>query len=202
MSKIDSVIFDWGGVLVDDPRPGLMQYCAKAFGISVEDYIKVHDRFLDDFQKGLVSEEEFWSRVCSQLKKPKPTQHSLWSEAFRSAYSPRQKVLALACKLHANVYKVALLSNTEVPAMQFFYEQGYDVFDVRVFSCMEGMVKPDRKIYEVAVEKLGSTAEQTVFIDDKPDFIKGAEQVGLNTILFKSLDQVNDQLVKLGVKID
>ncbi len=202
MSKIDSVIFDWGGVLADDPRPGLMQYCAKTFGVLVEEYIKVHDRFLDDFQKGLVSEEEFWSRVCSQLKKPKPSQHSLWGEAFRAAYSLRQEVFALACKLHANGYKVALLSNTEVPAMQFFYEQGYDAFDVCVFSCMEGMVKPDRKIYKVAVEKLGSTAAQTVFIDDKPQLIEGAKQVGLKTILYKSLDQVNDQLVKLGVKID
>ena len=202
MGKIDSVIFDWGGVLINDPRPGLMQYCAKIFGVSVEEYIKVHDRFMDDFQKGLVGEEEFWSRICRLLKKPKPAQHSLWGEAFRAAYSPRKDVFALACKLHANGYKVALLSNTEVPAMQFFYEQGYNAFDVCVFSCMEGMVKPDRKIYEVVVEKLTSNAEQTVFIDDKPDFIEGAKQIGLKTILFKNLDQVNDQLIKLGVKID
>ena len=202
MGIIDSVIFDWGGVLIDNPRPGLMQYCAKAFGVSVEEYIKVHDRFLDDFQKGLVSEEEFWSRVCGLLKKPKPTQHSLWGEAFRAAYSPRQEVFALAFKLHANVYKVALLSNTEVPAMQFFYEQGYDAFDVRVFSCMEGIVKPDKKIYEIIVEKIGSNVKQVVFIDDNPDFIEGARQIGLKTILFKNLDQVNDQLIKLGVKID
>jgi HAD superfamily hydrolase (TIGR01509 family) len=73
------------------------------------------------------------------------------------------------------------------------------MFDVLVFSCVEGVMKPDRRIYEITLERLGSMAGQAVFIDDRQDYIQGAEDVGLNTILFKSIDQVRDELAGLGV---
>jgi putative hydrolase of the HAD superfamily len=199
-AKVEAVIFDWGGVLIDDPRPGLMRYCANAFDVPVEVYTEVHDKFLEEFQKGLVSEQTFWQRVCKELGRPQPKQNFLWGEAFRSAYSPRPEVFALASALRNKGYKTALLSNTEVPAMEFFHQLRYDMFDVLVFSCAEGAQKPERKIYEVTVEKLISRPEQAVLIDDKPQFIEGAQQAGLNGVIFKNLEQVKSDLAALGVK--
>jgi len=208
MEKIKAIIFDWGSVLIDDPRPGLMRYCAQAFNVPVEVYTQVHDKFLEDFQKGLVSERTFWQRVCKELNRPEPQpaarltgrRNSLWGDAFRSAYSPRAEVFALASALHNKDYKTALLSNTEVPAMEFFRQLRYDMFDVLVFSCAEGAQKPEKKIYEVTVEKLASRPEQVVLIDDKPQFIEGAQQAGLKGILFANLEQVKSDLAVLGVK--
>jgi len=194
--------------LIDDPRPGLMRYCANAFGLPVEVYTSVHDKFLEDFQKGRISEQTFWQRISKELNRPQPKpathtagkQNSLWGDAFRSAYSPRAEVFSFAAKLHNKGYKTALLSNTEVPAMEFFHQLRYDMFDVLIFSCTEGAQKPERKIYEVTVEKLGSRPEQAVLIDDKPQFIKGAQQAGLKGILFANLEQVKNDLAALGVK--
>jgi len=200
MQKIEAVIFDWGGVLIDDPRPGLMRYCARAFNVPVEVYTQVHDKFLEGFQKGLIEERTFWQKVCKELNRPEPKRNSLWGDAFRSAYSPRAKVFALASALRNKGYKTAFLSNTELPAMDFFHQLRYDMFDVLVFSCAEGTQKPEREIYEVTVEKLGSAPEQAVLIDDKPQFIKGAQQAGLNGILFENLEQVKGDLAALGVK--
>jgi len=200
MEKIESVIFDWGGVLIDDPRPGLLQYCADVFGMAQEQYTPVHDSCLDEFHKGLVSEEAFWQEIARKLSKPIPEASSLWSEAFRSAYVPKQEMFSLASSLHDKGYKTALLSNTELPAVEIFHELGYDMFDVLVFSCEEGMMKPDRKIYDLTLERLGSQAEQSVFIDDRPDYIQGAKDVGLHTIHFESIAQVNEKLAKLGVE--
>lgn len=199
MARIESVIFDWGGVLIDDPRPGLLQCCADAFDVAQEHYTPIHDSFLDEFHKGLISEERFWQEIARKLGRPTPKATSLWSEAFRSAYVPKQEVFSLASSLHAKGYRTALLSNTELPAVEFFHELGYDMFDVLVFSCTEGMMKPARRIYEVTLERLGSQAEQSVFIDDRPDYIQGAKEVGLNTILFESTAQVKNGLVELGV---
>lgn len=210
-AKIQAVIFDWGGVLIDDPRPGLMRYCANAFNVPVEVYTQVHDKFLEDFQKGLIEERTFWQRISKELNRPEPKpatsatggagrQNSLWGEAFRSAYSPRAEVFALASALHSKGYKTALLSNTEVPAMEFFHQLRYDMFDVLVFSCAAGAQKPERKIYEVTAEKLASRPEQAVLIDDKPLFIKGAQQAGLKGILFENLEQAKNDLTSLGVK--
>jgi putative hydrolase of the HAD superfamily len=202
MEGIESIIFDWGGVLIDDPEPGLMQYCAGAFGVAKEDYIKVHWKFAADFQKGSVTEDTFWARICSELNVPKPNTTLFWTQAFQTVYSPKKDMFALASCLQKNGYKTALLSNAEIPTMQYFYQQRYDMFNVLIFSCAEGTKKPERKIYELALEKLSSKPNQSVFIDDRPNCINGAKEVGLNTILFKSAEQVKSELSRLSIKID
>jgi len=200
MGKIDSIIFDWGGVLIDDPRPGLLRYCADAFGVVQEDYTPVHDSCLNEFHQGLISEQTFWREIVGKLGKSIPNSQSSWYEAFKSAYVPKSEMFVLASSLRAKGYKTALLSNTELPAVEFFYELDYDMFDVLVFSCEEGMMKPDRRIYDLTLERLGSQAERAVFIDDHLDYIQGAQKVGLNTILFESIVQVKDRLTELGVE--
>ena len=119
--EIKAVIFDWGGVLIDDPAPGLMQYCAKELNVSKQQYTEAHQRFEADFVKGLISEDTFWSRICRELNIPKPKAHSLWTDAFKSAYIPREDMFSMAASLQKNGYKTAVLSNTEKPAMQYFY---------------------------------------------------------------------------------
>lgn len=199
MEQIESVIFDWGGVLIDDPRPGILRYCAEAFGVPLEDYTPVHDSFLDEFHKGKISEETFWLQITGKLGKSMPPTRSQWYEAFRSAYVPKQEMFHLASSLHDKGYKTAILSNTELPAVRFFHEQGYNMFDLLVFSCVERVMKPERRIYEITLERLGLKAEQAVFIDDRQDFIAGAKQAGLNAILFEGIDQLKRELTELAV---
>jgi putative hydrolase of the HAD superfamily len=202
MKTIKSVIFDWGGVLINDPAPGLMQYCAKVLNVSKEDYIKAHNKFETDFQKGLIPEDTFWERICSELNVPKPNIPSLWAEAFEAAYVPRDEMFSMAASLQENGYRTAVLSNTEVPAMQFFFLQRYEMFDAAVFSCFESVKKPDGEIYKRTLKNLGSKPEQAIFIDDKQEYVNGANEVGINTVLFQNIDQVKDELNQLGVKID
>jgi len=202
VKTIKAVIFDWGGVLIDDPWSALMHYCSKVFEVPIDTYAQIHGTFLPDFQRGLISEQIFWKKVYRELKKPKPDRPSLWGDAFRAAYSPRPEVFSFVAELHNKGYKTALLSNTEVPAMRLIGQLNYDMFDELIFSCAEGAVKPEKKIYEIAVGKLDSQPEQTVLIDDKAEFINGAKEVGLNGITFKNLKQVKEELAKLGVKID
>jgi len=199
MEVIESVIFDWGGVLIEDPAPGLVKYCSESLGVSKEDYINVYDRFGGDFQRGVISEEEFWGRMYGELGVSGPTVSSLWADAFKAAYVPREEMFALAAGLQEKGYKTALLSNTEKPAMQYFHELGYDMFAVKVFSCAEGSVKPEREIYELTVQKLGTDAGKSIFIDDKAKYISGAQQAGLKTILFDNVGQVESELSQLGI---
>ena len=202
METIEAVIFDWGGVLIDDPRPGLLRYCANAFGVSQEVYTPIHDSFLDEFGKGLISEKEFWRGISRKLGKPLPEVPSLWSAAFRSACKPRPEVFALVSALHESGYKTALLSNTEVPAVEIFHESGYDMFDALVFSCEQAVAKPEPRIYEIVLEKLDSPAGRSVFVDDRHNYVEGAKAVGLQALLFTGLDRLKRDLTRLGVKIE
>jgi HAD superfamily hydrolase (TIGR01509 family) len=200
MEPIKSVIFDWGGVLIDDPRPGLLRFCAEAFGVSQDRYTPVHDMFLEKFHIGAISEQEFWLGVSAELGRPVPEIRSFWYEAFRAAYVPKPEVFSLASSLHEKGYKTALLSNTELPAVRFFHEQNYNMFDLLVFSCVERIAKPEREIYEITLNRLGSEAQQTVFIDDRADYVQGAKEAGLHAILFESVDQLRNELAKLEVE--
>jgi len=198
---IKAVIFDWGGVLIENPSPGMIRYIAAFLGVAEEAFNEVDKKLLTVFQKGTVSEDTVWEKVCQDLNVSKPKVPSLWEEAFRRVYKPREKMFSLATALKKRDYKIGLLSNTEVPAMKFFYKQRYDMFDATVFSCAEGTVKPERRIYERALEKLEVRPQEAVFIDDRRDFIEGAREVNLNTILFKSPYQVIEELAYLSVEI-
>lgn len=199
MERIEAVLFDWGGVLIDDPAPGLMAHCAKALDVSVEDYVAVHKRHGLPFQKGQIPEAEFWRRVCNDLGRSTPQVASLWGQAFWAVYSPRQEVFALAGRLRAAGCKTALLSNTEAAAMEFFGQLHYDMFDTLVFSCAEGVCKPERQIYEVAAGKLGKTPAQCAFIDDRQAFVDGAVEAGMKGILYEDCEQVRQALRQLDV---
>ncbi len=126
---------------------------------------------------------------------------SLWKEAFRYAYEPRKDVFSLASSLHRRGYKVCLLSNTEAPAAEFFLEQKYGFFDAVVFSSHEGIRKPDRRIYEILLERLEVKPEQAVLVDDRKENLDGARLAGMGALLFKNLGQVKKELSLMGVKI-
>jgi len=199
MERIEAILFDWGGVLIDNPAPGLMAHCAEALRVDVSDYQQAHNRHGEPFQKGLIPEATFWQRVCADLHRLLPEVPSLWGQAFRAAYSPRPDVFAWTGQLRQQGYKTALLSNTERPAMEFFLELRYDVFDASIFSCAEGTLKPEQEIYEVAARKLGLPLSQCVFIDDKQLFVDGAIQAGMKAVLYENLNQVKQALKSLGV---
>jgi HAD superfamily hydrolase (TIGR01509 family) len=195
-------LFDWGGVLIDDPAPGLMVYCARELGVSVEDYIRAHNRHSELFQKGCIQEDVFWRRVCEDLKRPLPRAASLWGQAFRSVYSPRPEVFDLARRIHDRGCKTGIVSNTEAVAHAFARQFRYRAFDTIVLSCAEGTMKPEREIYEIAAGRLRTPPQQCAFIDDRPPFIEGAVAVGMKGILYKDLAQLVTDLTALGVSVN
>ncbi len=198
---IKAIIFDWGGVLIDDPGPGLMQYCAHKLGVTIDEFTNTFNKFLGAFQTNSVSEDKFWELMSRDLNIKKPFEVSLWKDAFKAVYKPKDEMFKLVNSLLRRDYKTAILSNTEMPAMDFFIEQRYNCFDIHVFSCIEGITKPHKKIYENTIEKIGCEPEQAVFIDDKQQMIDGAKKAGLNTILFESISQVKKELIKFGLNL-
>ncbi|OGP84766.1 MAG: hypothetical protein A2Z08_02230 [Deltaproteobacteria bacterium RBG_16_54_11] len=96
-------------------------------------------------------------------------------------------------------YKIGVLSNMEMAMMDYFNEQGYDMFDVTIFSCAEGARKPEQWIYKIALDRLQVMPRETVFIDDKEENIAAAVGLGIHGILFTSPGQVIKELIALPV---
>lgn len=195
MEKIESVIFDWGGVLIDDPAPRRLRYCAELLSVPEAGLAQAITRSMPEFQIGAIAEGVFWERVCGELNVPTPKSRSLWGDGFDAAYVARPQMFALAADLQQRGCKTAVLSNTEAPAVEYFARMGYDMFDSLVFSCTEGVRKPERRIYEIAVAKLGSPPARTAYIDDDPKYINAAKRAGLDAILFETIEQVKNALL-------
>lgn len=198
-----AVIFDWGGVLCEDTARGLISYFTRALAVTPEALVNAFRPFAAEYQKGLISEDELWKGMSAALGVERPRNPSLWGEALRAIYVPNEAMFALASAVKGKGYTVGLLSNAEMAAMHFFYEQGYGaIFNTAVFSCAEGTRKPEQRIYEIALERLGTKPHETVFIDDRTDFIAGAQQLGIHTIRFESPAQVKRDLLSLSISIE
>jgi epoxide hydrolase-like predicted phosphatase len=72
-----------------------------------------------------------------------------------------------------------------------------DAFDDIVISAEVGISKPDPRIYELAVQRLGVLPRQAVFVDDFPHNVEAAQRVGLKGILFRNSDQVRQDIESL-----
>ena len=107
----------------------------------------------------------------------------------------------LVSNLHKNGFKTALLSNTEKPSVEFFKHQKYDMFDPTVFSCEQGIEKPQQQIYLFTSQRLSLSPQQCAFIDDRIECIEGADKAGLKAILFQDYSQIINELSLMGLKV-
>lgn len=192
---IKATIFDWGGVLIDSTLGKMDKYCAEVLGVDVEKYNMARKDNFYDFERGLVEEDEFWQRVCYQLNVDMPKTQSLWGDAVEEVFNEKEEMFDLINKLKEQGYKIGFLSNTEMPAVEYWKKNNYaKYFDEVVFSCVEHIAKPEAEIYELICERLGVLPQEAVFIDDKPGFISGAKNVGMEGIVFESMEQCKSDL--------
>ena len=191
---ITTIIFDWGGVVIKNPSQELLRYCAKYFHLPVETLRPVLQTYEPDFQKGVLSEQEFWNHICKDLHIPLPRTTSLWRDAFEHVYQEQPGIPTMIQNLKKKGYTIALLSNTELPSLTIFNDHTRHLFDLCVFSCNEGIIKPDPRIYTITLRKLQATPSQTVFVDDKPENVHTAAKLGMHAILFTTPQQLTETL--------
>ncbi|MCZ4373679.1 HAD family phosphatase [Vibrio diazotrophicus] len=77
----------------------------------------------------------------------------------------------------------------------------WDLFDGAIVSADVGLLKPQPEIYQTLLSQYELKASQTVFIDDMPYNVKGAESVGIAAIQFENVSQCEQALRSLGVQI-
>ena len=86
-------------------------------------------------------------------------------------------------------YKLYILSNWgkwhfEELQKRNEFREFLQYFDGGIVSYQVGLKKPDRKIYEILIDKYNINPSSAVFYDDKPENIQAAKEVGLNAVIF------------------
>ena len=153
-----------------------------------------------DFQRGLVSEEHFLTNLAKKLNRPN-VKKPFWKEALREIHRKQNVVQSLARSLRKKGYLIWLITNTEMPARDFHLECNYDFFDARIFSCEEGIIKPEKGIYTLMAKRLNVANNELLIIDDKRENIEGAINAGAFGIIYKNPKQLAAELVSYGISI-
>lgn len=106
-----------------------------------------------------------------------------------------ERVLDLVKQLKGAGYRVGILSNLSKRAAEKVKQEEFiKLFDPVMFSYEIGATKPSSKVYFALIKKLGVKPEEILFIDDSLVNVKGAKDVGINTIHYTGFEELIDGL--------
>jgi 2-haloacid dehalogenase len=197
-----SVIFDFGGVLVDwNPR-----------------YL-YHKLFVDD----AAGMERFLAEVCTsewnrrqdagrplaeaaaELVAQFPAQADLirayyerWEEMIAGLIDGSVAILRDCRDAGHRLYGLTNWSGETFPRIRARYPL-FDWFHGIVVSGEEQLVKPDRRLYACLLDRYQIDATRAVFIDDTAGNVDAAVALGMHGIHFRSPAQLREALTSLGV---
>lgn len=199
---VKAIVFDIGGVLdKGDWKNHYFPLCNE-IGIDFEEFSKAYHKYAKDATIGKISSEKFIELIAKELNVNSKKLMQIWIKTKKKVLSENLEVRDMILKLKNN-YKIASLTNIiELHHKMRIELNLYDIFDFNICSCIEGVCKPDIKIYKLLLSKLKKTKpEEIIFIDDKEECLTPADSLGIKTILFKDNAQLIEDLKKLGVKI-
>ncbi len=164
---IDTILFDFVGVLL----------------FTKEKYEP--NRLIDEIDRliGTVTNDSTFKERTLREYNLLENEFNAVLQSIANKYEPYVPLWRLLPKIRKN-YKLGIINNGTYLTYPFF-EAKYHLsqqFDVFLSSAIEGVCKPDHVIYLRACEKLGSKAQNCLFMDDSEENIIGAQQVGMKTI--------------------
>lgn len=103
----------------------------------------------------------------------------------RHVAAPDAEQVEAVRRLHRRGVKIALVSNAAWDEISAWDRSPFaEFFHAAIFSCDVGVVKPDRRIYEIALERIGCGPADAVFVGDGgADEHRGAKALGMRTVL-------------------
>jgi len=196
--SIRAVFFDLGGVILRTEYQAPRQRLAEQFGMDYEDIEKIvfGGASAAHASVGQITEEEHWQTVMKALKQPASAYEKIRDEFFGGDIIDRG-LLEFLRSLKTK-YKVGLISNAWSGLRAYIEREKFaDVFDHMTISAEVGVVKPEAKIFQMALDQLQVKANEAVFIDDFAVNIEGCEKVGIKGIHFRDPDSTLRQLNKI-----
>lgn len=187
---IDTIFFDWGGVLADDPGDEFLGKLLASLGATNEQIHEIYTTYMRRFMRGEITEAEYWQTLRDEYGF---TVAQNISDEFLNwnGLIVNERVRDLVLEARARGIQTALLSNVIEPTYAALERSGcYDIFDTLIASCKVGYAKPQQEIYDLALQHTGTTAEKSVFVDDKQSNLTPAQAMGFSTILATSPDQI------------
>jgi len=202
MKKIESVIFDLGGVLIDWNPDYVYRTIFNDETKMREFYNEVCTSEWNEEQdagRGLKeATEELVARFPADEKNIRAF-YDRWEEMLKGEIEGTVKVLKkIKDKNSVKLYALTNWSAETFPVALKRFEF-LQWFDGRLVSGEEKMRKPFIEIYELLLKRFNINPATAVYIDDNERNLKTPSELGMHAILFKSPSQLEEELKKLSI---
>ena len=195
-ASIKNVVFDLGGVLISWKPDEIIEslFVAQELRALIKREVFQHADWLS-MDRGQLEEADAIQRFHQRTGVSLDQLEQLL-QRVKESLTPIPESVELLDDLAAQGIDLYCLSN--MPACRFKYirprYQFWDHFKGIVISGVVKMVKPDREIFEYLLSRFQLQPSATVFVDDYPLNLEGAQQLGLHTILFRNADECRREL--------
>ena len=200
MTRPQALILDYGEVLSLPQHPDAIARMAAQLGVAPEAFAPAYWRHRRSYDLGLPA-IDYWQRVASDLAiAGTPPMADLIAVDVESWMSFREEMWELAGAARAAGIRTAVLSNgiREVLARLEVERSLYAHFDVVVISYEVGCAKPEQRIYQITLDRLGVAPERALFVDDRAENIEGARRQGIDTLQFTGAERMVELKRRIG----
>ena len=193
---IKALILDYGNVISLTDTKDIDAAMAAETGIPIEVFGSVYSTHRSDFDRGVTSGEEMYSRLLQQNGYAKAAEDTALLKKMVDIDLAAWRVLNdavcdWALDIQKQGFKLGILSNMPYQFLER-YEKEIPPFvaaDYACFSCRLHLIKPEPEIYRNCLEGLGIRADEAVFFDDLERNIAAAQKLGLRGFVWTGLDQ-------------
>ncbi len=200
MAEIKAIVSDFGGVLTTPLIQSFMAFQDKT-GITTETLGKAMQAATDangenplfEMERGEITEVAFLDQLTDSLEPllgHRPEMHR-FREIYFEALDINQPMINLMAELKAEGYRMAMLTNN-VREWEPLWRPMLpvdEIFETVVDSGFVGCRKPESRIYELTLERIGEPAEACLFVDDVLVNCEGARKAGLHAVHFQDNEQ-------------
>ena len=195
-----NIVFDLAGVVVARNQERCPQYIMDYFyfinsGEALPEFWDDYDRGTRDIDSVAQCLAEFRGSDFETAKS-----RMLEAVTYQEQVAPTAELIA---ELKAAGYRLFVLSNMSKDYIEFLRKMPvFQHFEGEIVSCEVGLIKPEREIYNLLLDRYNLVPEQTMFIDDRKPNVDAAAEVGINPFDFdrndpeKSCEQLRCILLK------
>ena len=198
-----AVVFDYGMVLTGQPDASAHEKLLSITGLPLDRFESLYWADRAAYDEGKLTGIGYWQKFLREAGLPpdqeKVEELNLWDVRMWSTENPVMIDWQLAIKQRGLL--TAILSNMG-DAVLASVEREFDWirrFDLLVWSCQVGVVKPDPAIYRHTLAKLGTRPEEILFIDDKLPNVEAARALNIRTIQFSNVERLREDLIAAGL---
>ncbi len=201
---ISAIIFDFGGVMVPFVEAASFVEQEAGMGLasgSLAELLWASPEWRQA-EVGAITDEEYWRRVGARLGMQTDQEITDFAWGLLGDVKADPRMVELVQGLRGR-YRTGLLSNA-TDLLPWLLREHYHfdgLFQVEVISAVVGLTKPNPAIYRLALERLETEPEATVFIDNLEANVQAAAAMGIKAIQFTGYHALLPALERFGVTL-